>query len=309
MNLLTALNLTVCFAGSGPVLVVLQDMAAQRRQEGLHWLGCCQIRFFDHCKLGYRNMKGVSGKAPAVLREGGKFAATWCRLLNWDKPTPTQETLLQFDLCSSLYRPTRSSCSWACSCSEALPCTPGMDAEKWGDSVHMPMTLGEQGLPLQDGICISRWGKHTAAVSCKWNGSAWLLLTLCLYTWQLHAISNALYGGKLFINWLLNLLFPKAYGVWLLIEKLLFSLLGFPPYMDSFLFILLKSFNSRLITSITWKVELCSMTTPLVLPVLFLKWLHTGCQREVPGSRASDAWKSKGGMFSECRCAYLLGNK
>lgn len=29
----------------------------------------------------------------------------------------------------------------------------------WGDSVHMPMTLGEQGLPPRDGVCISRWGK------------------------------------------------------------------------------------------------------------------------------------------------------
>lgn len=132
---------------------------------------------------------------------------------------------------------------------------------------------------------------------------------LCAYMWQLRAISNALSGGKLFINWLLNLLFPKAYGVWLLIEKLLFCLLVLLPYMDSFWFILLKSFNSRLITSITWIVELCSATMLLFSSVLFLKWLYTGWQREVPGSRASDAWNSKGGMFSECWCAYLLGNE
>lgn len=152
-------------------------------------------------------------------------------------------------------------------------------------------------------------GKHAAALSCMWNSSAWLLLTLCLCTWQLRATSNALSGGKLFINWLLNLLFPKAYGVWLLIEKLLFCLLVLLPYMDSFRFVLFESFNSRLITSITWIVELCSVTALLFSSVLFLKWLYTGWQREVLGSRASDAWISKGGVFSECWCAYFLGNK
>lgn len=159
----------------------------------------------------------------------------------------------------------------------------------WDDSIHVPMTLGEQGLPLREDTCVSRRGKHAAAVSCVWDGSAWLLLTLCLYMRQLHAISNVLSVGKLFINWLLNLLFPKAYGVWLLIEKLLFCLLVLPFYTNSLLFILLKSFNSGLITSITCIGELCSMTTPLFLSVLFLKWLYTGWQREIPGSRASDA--------------------
>lgn len=77
--------------------------------------------------------------------------------------------------------------------------------------------------------------------------------------WQLRVISNALSGGKLFINWLLNLLFHQAYSVWLLIEKLLFCLFVLPLCKDSFLSILLKSFNSRLITSIIWMVELCSM--------------------------------------------------
>lgn len=158
MNLLTGLNLTMCFAGSGPMLMVLQDMGAQGRQEGLHCLGCCQIRFSDHCKLGYRNMKGVSGSTSCP--KGGKM----CSLLNRDKSAPTQETLLQLHLCSSLCPPTRSSCLWARSCLEALPCRgaplAGMDTGKsslsWGDSIHVPMTLGEQGLPLRDGICISR---------------------------------------------------------------------------------------------------------------------------------------------------------
>lgn len=174
----------------------------------------------------------------------------------------------------------------------------------WCGSIHVPVTLG---LPLRDDTCISRQGKHTAAVSCRWTSSAWLLLTLCLYMWQLCAISNALSGGKLFIHWLLNL-FPKTYGMWLLVEKLLFCLPVLPPYTDSFLYILLKSFNSRLMTSIVWIVELCSVTTLLVLSVLFLKWLYTKGQRKLPGNKASDAWIS-GGMFSECWCAHLLGNE
>lgn len=107
---------------------------------------------------------------------------------------------------------------------------------------------------------LDRQGKLTAALSCMWEDATCLLLTLGFYMWQLCVISNALSGGKLFINWLLSFLFPKAYSVWLLIEKLLFCLFVLLPCKDSFLFILLKSFNSRLITSITWMVECCSVT-------------------------------------------------
>lgn len=129
----------------------------------------------------------------------------------------------------------------------------------WGDWVHVPMTLGGQGVPWE---VVFVWaGRENSQQRWAACGRAlWLLLTLGLCMWQLCVISNALSGGKQFINWLLNLLFPKAYSVWLLIEKLLFCLFVLPPCKDSFLFILLKSFNSRLITSISWMVELCSVT-------------------------------------------------
>lgn len=39
----------------------------------LAWVLLDQV--LDHCKLGYRNRKGILGKAPAVLRRK-KFAAT-----------------------------------------------------------------------------------------------------------------------------------------------------------------------------------------------------------------------------------------
>lgn len=84
-----------------------------------------------------------------------------------------------------------------------------------------------------------------------WSGSARLLLALRLCVQQLGAFWNAFSGGKLFINRLLNLLFPKAYGMFLVIEKLLFCLLVIQPYGDSSLLVLLKSFSSRMIASIS----------------------------------------------------------
>lgn len=63
-----------------------------------------------------------------------------------------------------------------------------------------------------------------------WDGSARLLLALCLRVQQLGAFWNAFSGGKLFINRLLNLLFPKAYGMLLVIEKLQFCLLVLQAY-------------------------------------------------------------------------------
>lgn len=112
--------------------------------------------------------------------------------------------------------------------------------------------------------------------------SVWLLLMLCLCMWRLWAVLSVS-GGKLFINWLLNSLFLKEHGTLLLTEKLLFCLLivlVLQPYTGSSLLILLKSINSRLITSISKVTELCWEAGLLFLSALFLKWLYTHCGRE-----------------------------
>lgn len=251
MNFLTGWNLSMCSAGSGPVWVMLrvQNLGVWGRQKGLcqHRCGC--IRFFDHCKLGYGNIKEVTRESINSPKE-----KKICSLLSCEKSAPTQETLLCFICVAPSIAPP---CTAVCGHAAAVELF--LAPVSWDDSVHVPLTLGEQGLPLRDGICMGRQGELTAALSCMWEAT-WLLLTLGLCMWQLCVISNVLSGGKLFINWLLNLLFPEAYSAWLLIEKLLFCLFVLPPCKDSFLLILLKSFSSRLITSITWMVELCSMT-------------------------------------------------
>lgn len=98
MNFLTGWNLNVCSAGSGLVWVMLrvQDLGVWGRQKGLCWHRCCCIRFFDHCKSGYGNIKGVTRESTNSPK-GKKI----CSLLNWEKSAPTQETLLCF-ICVAL---------------------------------------------------------------------------------------------------------------------------------------------------------------------------------------------------------------
>lgn len=98
MNFLTGWNLNVCSAGSGLLWVMLrvQDLGVWGRQKGLCWHRCCCIRFFDHCKSGYGNIKGVTRESTNSPK-GKKI----CSLLNWEKSAPTQETLLCF-ICVAL---------------------------------------------------------------------------------------------------------------------------------------------------------------------------------------------------------------
>lgn len=132
------------------------------------------------------------------------------------------------------------------------------DAGAFVRPVPVSLPLGDLvrtlGPPLRDGPNVCRQSERAAAY-----GALSVTLMLCLYMWQLWAILSVFSGGKLFINWLLNLLFPKEHGMLLLTEKLLFCLLVLvlQPYTGSSLLVLLKSVNSRLITSISKVTELC----------------------------------------------------